>query len=88
MRISLFFASLLFAAASIAQEPGLETARRIDRDAAIKLVKQHKAVFVDVRPKDAFEWGHIKGAVNIPLDQITVRYTEIAKGKMIITYCA
>jgi len=69
-------------------EPGLETARRIDMKEAVSLVKKHKAVYVDVRPKDAFEQGHIKGAMNIPLGELMGRLGELPKGKMIITYCA
>jgi rhodanese-related sulfurtransferase len=69
-------------------EPTLESARRIDQKEAVSLVKKHKAVFVDVRPKDAFEQGHIKGAMNIPLGEVLQRLKDLPKGKMIITYCA
>jgi rhodanese-related sulfurtransferase len=69
-------------------EPTLESARRIDQKEAVSLVKKHKAVFVDVRPKDAYEQGHIKGAMNIPLGEVLQRLKDLPKGKMIITYCA
>jgi rhodanese-related sulfurtransferase len=69
-------------------EPTLESARRIDQKEAVSLVKKHKAVFVDVRPKDAFEQGHIKGAMNIPLGEVLQHLKDLPKGKMIITYCA
>lgn len=69
-------------------EPGLETARRIDIKKAVSLVQKHKAVYVDVRPKDAYEQGHIKGAMNIPLGELMGRLGELPKGKTIITYCA
>ena len=69
-------------------EPTLESARRIDQKEAIELVKKHKAVFVDVRPKDSYEAGHIKGATNIPLGEVIGRLKELRPGKMIITYCA
>ncbi len=63
-------------------------AKRIDRDEAIKLVKEGKAVFVDVRPKESYEWGHIKGAMSIPEGELMTRLKEIPPGRMIITYCA
>lgn len=69
-------------------EPSLESARRIDQKEAIELVKKHKAVFVDVRPKESYEAGHIKGSTNIPLGELIGRLKELPPGKMIITYCA
>jgi 3-mercaptopyruvate sulfurtransferase SseA len=69
-------------------EPALESARRIDQKEAIKLVKKHKAVWVDVRPKESYDQGHIPGALSIPLGDLMTRLREIPPGKMIITYCA
>jgi len=69
-------------------QPPLESARRIKRDEAIKLVKQKKAIFVDVRGKDQYDQEHIQGAISIPLGEIVTRVREIPPGKMIITYCA
>jgi 3-mercaptopyruvate sulfurtransferase SseA len=69
-------------------EPTLESARRIDQKEAIELVRKHKALFVDVRPKESYEQGHIKGATNIPLGELIGRMKELPPGKMIITYCA
>jgi 3-mercaptopyruvate sulfurtransferase SseA len=69
-------------------EPSLESARRIERDEAIKLVKAKKAVWVDVRPKDQYDLGHIKGAINVPLGEIVTGMKLVPPGKMIITYCA
>ena len=71
-----------------AAEQALEKAKRISRDEAIKLVKEGKAIFVDVRSRDSYEAGHIKGAVSIPESQIVERLKELPPHKMIITYCA
>ncbi len=71
-----------------AAEQSLEKAKRIPRDEAIKLVKEGKAIFVDVRSKDSYDAGHIKGAVSIPESQIVERLKELPPHKMIITYCA
>ena len=71
----------------VAQAP-LEAARRITREEAIKMVKAKKAVFVDVRPKDAYDQGHIKDAINIPLGDVLTRVKEIPPKTFIITYCA
>ena len=71
----------------VAQQP-LEAARRISREEAIKMVKAKKAVYVDVRGKDAYDQGHIKGAISIPLGEILTRLKELPRKKFIITYCA
>lgn len=70
-----------------AEQP-LESAKRIERDEAIKLVKEGKAVWVDVRSKDSYDAGHIKGAISIPLSEIITRVSELPPKKEIITYCA
>ncbi len=52
-----------------------------------ELIKQG-AVILDVRSKEEFEGGHIKGAVNIPLDTLALRIKEIGDKKTpIITCC-
>jgi 3-mercaptopyruvate sulfurtransferase SseA len=63
-------------------------AKRIARDEAISKVHAKKAIFVDVRAKDQYEIGHITGAINIPLTELTTRWKELPKNRMIITYCA
>jgi len=71
----------------VAQAPN-EEARRITREEAIKMIKAKKAVFVDVRGKDAYDQAHIKGAISIPLGDILTRVKEIPPKTFIITYCA
>lgn len=71
----------------VAQAP-LESARRISREEAIEMIKAKKAVFVDVRGKDSYDYSHIKGAINIPLGDILTRIKEIPPKTFIITYCA
>ena len=61
---------------------------RISQADALKLYKQGKAVFVDVRSNTQFSYGHIKGAVSIPGSQIVKRYNEVPVRKTVITYCA
>ena len=61
---------------------------RISQEDAIKLFKQNKATFVDVRSNEQYSYGHIKGALSIPRSQIIARFSEVAPGKTVITYCA
>ncbi|HUP47700.1 MAG TPA: rhodanese-like domain-containing protein [Thermoanaerobaculia bacterium] len=69
-------------------EPAVAAARRITREDAIKLVREEKAVYVDVRSKDSYDKGHIKGALSIPNSQLLSRLKELPQGKTVITYCA
>ncbi|MEO6258832.1 MAG: rhodanese-like domain-containing protein [Thermoanaerobaculia bacterium] len=66
----------------------LESARRITREEAIKLVKEKKAVYVDVRAKNDFDTEHIKGAINIPLGELATHFNKLPANKFLITYCA
>jgi phage shock protein E len=54
-----------------------------------KSLVQQGAVIVDVRTSGEFNSGHIKGAVNIPVDSIRNKIKDLKKkGKPIITCCA
>jgi rhodanese-related sulfurtransferase len=53
-----------------------------------KVLLSQGAVIVDVRTVAEFKGGHIKNAVNIPLDQLKSKVAELKKkGKPIITCC-
>lgn len=53
-----------------------------------QLVKEG-AVIVDVRTKREYEGGHIKGSMNIPVDQLRANLHKLVdKQKAIITCCA
>lgn len=47
------------------------------------------AIILDVRSKGEFESGHIKGALNIPVDQLAQNLSKLKdKNKPVITCCA
>lgn len=47
------------------------------------------AIILDVRTKSEFESGHIRNALNIPLDQLSANLGKLKdKNKPIITCCA
>ena len=48
---------------------------------------QQGAVIVDVRSKSEFASGHVKGAINIPLEQIANQAEKLKKHSHIITCC-
>lgn len=52
-----------------------------------ELIKQG-ATIVDVRTKAEYQQGHIKGSVNIPLNNLANQYSKLNKSKPILTCCA
>lgn len=46
------------------------------------------ATIVDVRTPGEYRSGHVKGSVNIPLDQLQKNLKKISKSKPVITCCA
>lgn len=45
-------------------------------------------MIIDARTPGEYELGHIEGAVNIPLDEMRERLSEIPPDKKIVAYCA
>lgn len=52
-----------------------------------QLVKEGAAI-VDVRTKAEYQQGHIKGSLNIPLNNLSNHYASLKKDKPVITCCA
>jgi phage shock protein E len=52
-----------------------------------ELVK-NGAQIIDVRTPGEFQGGHIKGSINIPLQNLTGQLSKIKKDKPVITCCA
>ncbi|MCC6287277.1 MAG: rhodanese-like domain-containing protein [Chitinophagaceae bacterium] len=53
-----------------------------------KMLLSQGAIIVDVRTPAEFSGGHIKNAINIPLDQLKNKVAELKKkNKIIITCC-
>jgi rhodanese-related sulfurtransferase len=51
------------------------------------MVKSGDALVIDVRPPEEYEAGHIRGAVNIPLNALPRQLAKLPRGKEIIAYC-
>lgn len=53
-----------------------------------ELIKQG-AIILDVRSKGEFSSGHVKGSINIPVDQLTNNLAKLKdKNKCIVCCCA
>ena len=65
-----------------------EEVPRVSVDELILMMTKKKPVLIlDVRAKGSYT-EKIKGAVQIPLDEIEARMKEIPRNKEIITYCS
>lgn len=53
----------------------------------LKEIIEAGAVLIDVRSPGEFASGHIKGSVNIPLDQIGSQLQVLKKDKPIVVFC-
>jgi len=86
-------ASTPAAPASAQQPPAAQSAGsqvpRITVEELKKLMTDQQVVVVDVRSADAYKTGHIKGAINLPLDKIQAGdYKDLPRDKRVITYCS
>lgn len=52
------------------------------------LLKDGKAVVIDVRNQAAYDLGHIPGARLIPAGEILNHLNELPRDKTIVTYCS
>jgi glyoxylase-like metal-dependent hydrolase (beta-lactamase superfamily II) len=53
-----------------------------------KILSDNPPILIDVRTVNEWESGHIKGSINIPLNQIKERISEIPKDKELVVQCA
>jgi Fe/S biogenesis protein NfuA len=60
------------------------------KDLETFLQKNPNTIMLDVRTLPEFDGGHIPHAVNIPVDQLTFRLSEVGKdpNQPVVTYCA
>ena len=54
----------------------------------LKELMKNGAQIIDVRTRDEFQGGHIRGSVNIPLQNLNRNLSKIKKDKPVITCCA
>ena len=54
----------------------------------LKMLSQNGAQIIDVRTKAEYQQGHIKGSVNIPLNNLSNNFSKLKKDKPVITCCA
>lgn len=59
----------------------------LTRQELLRRLARRDVVVVDVRPRDEYLSGHIRGAVSIPLGDLRRRLRELPKTALIVAYC-
>lgn len=59
----------------------------VSKSKNIKEFTKKGAVIIDVRSREEFQGGHIKGSKNIPLDTIAAKISEIKKLEKPVIVC-
>lgn len=62
----------------------------IDYTTMKKMIKSDpNIVVIDIRPRDEYSYGHLDGAINIPMQEIEnkIKYRVQNKSQVIIVYC-
>jgi rhodanese-related sulfurtransferase/DNA-binding transcriptional ArsR family regulator len=66
---------------------GPDEVEAIGRDELLARIERGRVVVLDVRPAVEFDAGHITGAVNIPLDELYDRVSELPSRGEVVAYC-
>lgn len=59
----------------------------LSSDQLAEKMQQEDITIIDVRPKQEFEEGHIAGALNIPVSDLSNKLDELPEDKEIVAYC-
>ena len=65
----------------------LDQLEPVSRKELARRLKAGSVVVLDVRPEDEFGLGHVRGAVNIPVNELKRRLAELPKTQEIVAYC-
>jgi len=63
---------------------GLEPIGRTD---LVERAQAGLVTVIDVRPREEFDFGHVPGAVSIPLEELDARLVELDPAAEIVAYC-
>lgn len=65
----------------------LDRLEPVSREELTGRLQRGSVTLLDVRPDDEFALGHLPGALNVPLDELEQRLSEIPKDQEIVAYC-
>jgi rhodanese-related sulfurtransferase len=50
-------------------------------------LRDQSLVVIDLRPRQEYVQGHLKGAISLPFDQLEARLDSVPAGKPLAVYC-
>jgi rhodanese-related sulfurtransferase/DNA-binding transcriptional ArsR family regulator len=53
----------------------------------VERAKKGLVTVIDVRPAEEFAAGHVPGAINVPIDELQARLTELPRRREVVAYC-
>lgn len=59
----------------------------VSLDELESMIENENVLLIDVRPSIEYEFGHIIGAISIPLNELTEKLKNLSKNKEIVAYC-
>jgi len=59
----------------------------VSLDELVNMIKNNNVLLLDVRPSIEYEFGHITGAISVPVNELMGHLKNISKDKEIIAYC-
>jgi rhodanese-related sulfurtransferase len=81
-------AAVLFGLALMAVTAFAVDLKHVSADELKKMIEtKADVVIVDVQPKGAYNYGHIKGAINLPWAQEMKGPVKLPKNRMLVLYC-
>lgn len=66
---------------------GWESLEPVDREELVVRVLQKSVTVIDVRPVEEYRFGHIPGAISIPLRDLEARLAELPPDQEVVAYC-
>jgi ArsR family transcriptional regulator len=65
----------------------LDKLEPVSREELVGRLQDASVTLLDVRPEDEFALGHLPGALNVPLEELERRLSELPKDQEIVAYC-
>lgn len=66
---------------------GSHDVESIGRDELLERMAAGRVTVLDVRPESEYATGHLRGAVNIPVDELADRLAELPADTEVVAYC-
>jgi rhodanese-related sulfurtransferase/DNA-binding transcriptional ArsR family regulator len=59
----------------------------VTSDELVRRIRAGNVTLLDVRPSEEYDAGHVKGALNVPVDELGKRLRQLRKRAEIVAYC-